>query len=116
MEKSIRVAAGQYAVEVIGDTDGLTVENGKVTLRRADTEVVKIIRNTHDDNLRTYTDPNEALQAYRSNSNDSLSEAIAQFNFLRTKDPLNDQPALTKDELIACAFGKSNAIMNLLSH
>ncbi len=103
-EKSIRVAAGQYAVEVIGDTDGLTVENGQVTLHRADTKVVKITRNTHHDNLRTYTDPNEALQAYRSNSDDSLSEAIAQFNFLRTKDPLNDQPALTKDELIACAF------------
>jgi serine/threonine protein kinase len=50
--KSVRLSAGQYEVEVIGEADGLTVENGQVTLHRADTEVVKITHHTHDDNLR----------------------------------------------------------------
>ncbi len=49
-EKSIRVAAGQYQVEVIGETDGLTVENGRVTLHRADSEVVRIVHESHNTN------------------------------------------------------------------
>ena len=42
--KSVRVAAGQYKVEVIGETDDLTVENGQLTLHRAGTEVVRIVQ------------------------------------------------------------------------
>ncbi len=44
--KSIRVAAGQYNIEVVGETDDLTIENRHVTLHRADTEVVRIVHNT----------------------------------------------------------------------
>ncbi len=41
--KSIRVAAGQYTVEIVGEMDDLTVENGKVTLHRSDKEIVRIV-------------------------------------------------------------------------
>jgi hypothetical protein len=43
--QSVRVAAGQYNVEIIGETDDLTVENKQVTLHRAGTEVVRIVHN-----------------------------------------------------------------------
>ena len=46
--KSVRVAAGQYNVEVIGETDDLTVENGQVTLHRAGVEVVSIVHNANN--------------------------------------------------------------------
>lgn len=104
--QSVRLTAGQYAVEVLGEIDGLTVQNGQVTLHRADSEIVKITHNAHDirdAHLPNYNDPNMAVQARRSNSGDSLSEAIDQFNLQRSKHPLHDQPVLTKDELVACA-------------
>lgn len=104
--QSVRLSAGQYEVEVIGETDLVTVENGRVTLHRADTEVVKIVHHaheSHDTHFPNSTEPATATQAHKSNSVDSLSETIAQFNYLRTKELLNDQPTLTKDELIACA-------------
>ncbi len=46
--QSVRVAAGQYNVEVIGETDDLTVENGKVTLHRAGVEIVRIVHNANN--------------------------------------------------------------------
>ncbi len=101
--KSIRVAAGQYNIEVIGESDAFTVENGQVTLNRADTEIVKVALNTSVANLPTIDTPNEAVQVFQPSPSDSLSESVGGFNFLRTKNPLNDQPVLTKDELIACA-------------
>ena len=110
--QSIRVAAGQYNVEVIGETDGLAVENGQVTLHRSDTEVVKIIHNTHDthdnnvpgyNDLSSFNDSNAAIQTNQSNSSDSLSESIDKFNEYLNRNPQNDQPILTRDELIACA-------------
>lgn len=45
--QSVRVAAGQYNVEVIGETDDLIVENGQVTLHRAGLEVVRIVHNAN---------------------------------------------------------------------
>lgn len=41
---SIRIAAGQYIVEIDGDIDEFTVANEKVTLRRGDDKVVEIVR------------------------------------------------------------------------
>ncbi len=41
--QSVRIAAGKYNVEIIGENDELTVENGQVTLHRAGTEVVRIV-------------------------------------------------------------------------
>lgn len=61
--QSVRTAAGQYQVELIGETDGLTVENGQVTLHRADTEVVKIVHNGNNANPPTYKNPNEIWSA-----------------------------------------------------
>ncbi|MBL8873727.1 MAG: serine/threonine protein kinase, partial [Planctomycetaceae bacterium] len=100
---SVRIAAGQYRVEIIGETDGLTVENGQVTLHRADTEIVKITLNNNDANLPTNPSPTEAVQSPSSDFADSIAVAVDQFNDLRTKAPLNDQPILTKDEIVACA-------------
>jgi serine/threonine protein kinase len=42
--QSVRVAAGQYKVEILGKTDELTVENEQVTLHRSGNELVRIIR------------------------------------------------------------------------
>jgi serine/threonine protein kinase len=42
--QSVRVAAGQYKVEILGKTDELTVDNELVTLHRSGNEVVRIIR------------------------------------------------------------------------
>ncbi len=41
--QSVRVAAGQYKIEVIGETDDLIVDNEQVTLRRSGSEVVRIV-------------------------------------------------------------------------
>ena len=41
---SIRIAAGQYIVEIDGDIDEFTVANEKVTLRRGEKKVVEIVR------------------------------------------------------------------------
>ena len=45
---SVRVAAGQYVVELDGDTDGITVEDGTVKLPWGGREVVRIVK---DDQL-----------------------------------------------------------------
>ena len=42
--EAVRVAAGNYVVEIDGPTDALMVEDGQVTLRRGENEVVKIVR------------------------------------------------------------------------
>ena len=41
---SIRIAAGEYIVEIDGDIDEFTVSNEKVTLRRGEDKVVEIVR------------------------------------------------------------------------
>jgi serine/threonine protein kinase/WD40 repeat protein len=42
--RQLRVAAGTYVVEIEGDADALSVENGRVTLKRGGTEIVRIVR------------------------------------------------------------------------
>ena len=42
--EAVRVAAGNYVVEIDGTTDALTVEDGKVSVRRGENEIVKIVR------------------------------------------------------------------------
>ncbi len=113
--KSIRVAAGQYTVEVVGETDDLTIENGHVTLHRADTEVVRILHNTgtlNKNEVGKKQSSNQWLNQLQGSwhveqvvpgSRDSLAISINQFNSLQAQDPQNDQPVLTKDELVACA-------------
>ncbi|MEX1041457.1 MAG: serine/threonine-protein kinase [Pirellulaceae bacterium] len=43
-ENRVRLAAGQYVVEIEGEHDGLTVENDRVMLARGGKEVVRIVR------------------------------------------------------------------------
>ena len=42
--KTVRIAAGQYVVEVDGEIDGIAVEGGTVSLKRRGEETVKIVR------------------------------------------------------------------------
>ncbi|MCB9938079.1 MAG: DUF1583 domain-containing protein [Planctomycetaceae bacterium] len=53
--KSIRVAAGEYVVEIDGDLDGLVVDNSTISLQRGATEIVKICQ-------RIGTGPDEQSQ------------------------------------------------------
>lgn len=41
--KTIRIAAGQYAVEIDGDYEGVAIENSKISLSRGGVEKVKIV-------------------------------------------------------------------------
>jgi predicted Ser/Thr protein kinase len=45
--QSVRIAAGQYKVEILGKTDDLTVDHELVTLHRSGNEVVRIVRKTY---------------------------------------------------------------------
>ncbi len=45
-KNSVRLAVGQYLVEIEGEHDGLKVENGAVTVTRGDTALVRIVQ--HD--------------------------------------------------------------------
>ena len=40
--KSTRLAAGEYEIEILGDADGLQIQNGKFVLKRGDTVVAKV--------------------------------------------------------------------------
>ena len=42
--EAVRVAAGNYVVEIDGTTDALMVKDGQVSLRRGENEIVKIVR------------------------------------------------------------------------
>lgn len=46
--KTVHIDAGQYVVEVDGEIDGITVENGVVSLKRRTTEIVKISKQDPD--------------------------------------------------------------------
>lgn len=54
---AIRVAAGQYVVEIDGALDGITVEGGKLQLQRRGREVVRIVKQD-----RTGRDANDFLE------------------------------------------------------
>lgn len=44
---SVRIAAGQYIVEIDGEINGITVEKGTVTLQRGGRETVRIVQEEH---------------------------------------------------------------------
>jgi hypothetical protein len=48
-DNSVRIAAGQYVVEIEGDNDGLRVENNLVTIERGGAHVVRIIESPPSD-------------------------------------------------------------------
>ncbi|MCA9136313.1 MAG: serine/threonine protein kinase [Planctomycetales bacterium] len=54
--KSVRVAAGQYVVEIGGDIDGISVAGGTVTLNRRDEKVVRLVQ-SRQANLVTGSNP-----------------------------------------------------------
>ncbi len=43
-DNSVRVAAGEYVVEIAGESDGVTVLNGEVHVQRGGVNIVKIVR------------------------------------------------------------------------
>lgn len=45
---SVRVAAGEYVVEIEGDIDGIMVRDGRVTMKRGDEHVVTIVQQVRD--------------------------------------------------------------------
>jgi WD40 repeat protein len=43
---AVRIAAGQYVVEIAGRADGIAIENGMVRLERGGREIVKIVKSS----------------------------------------------------------------------
>ena len=41
--KSTRLAAGEYEIEIVGQTDGLSIQNGKFVLKRGDIVIAKVV-------------------------------------------------------------------------
>ena len=70
--KSIRVAAGNYVVEIEGGFDDLVIQGGSVSLQRRGSEVVSIVR---------------AEDAVRSTAVNRSSESDAPSDWKSTKDP-----------------------------
>ena len=77
LDHSIRIAAGQYTVEIDGQHDGLHVENNRVTVIRGDEHLVSI---TLKDPRSTEGSNHEGLADQLQRSNEELSardQAIA---------------------------------------
>lgn len=100
--QSIRIAAGKYNIEIEGDADVATVENGQITLARGGTEVVRIVQKP------AASPAAESLAERWGRTHDSLrfgqqlSQAVEKFNqeneaIVRGKR----LPPLTEDEVIA---------------
>ncbi len=45
--KDVRIAAGEYVVDIQGEADGITVKDGAVSLRRGEQEIVRIVKQSH---------------------------------------------------------------------
>lgn len=45
----LRIAAGTYLVEIEGEADGIVVENSNVTLKRGETEIVRLVQRSAAD-------------------------------------------------------------------
>lgn len=115
--KSLRVAAGEYRIEIDGAVEGLRVEGERVNLIRGGRSVVKIVkRNSVDakpaevqtnDNKPNHEQPlsRENAGTPDSSPTDSLARAVERCNqLLRLKHPQDHSlyaPPLTKDEVIA---------------
>ncbi len=46
--RSLRLGAGEYEIEIISDSDGLEIENGRYTLKRGETWLAKIVHRSRD--------------------------------------------------------------------
>ncbi len=128
--KSIRIAAGNYVVEVDQAFDAAVVIGGNVTLKRGDTETVKVAlvdvekRFTLDgfDGLSGFNAKgdgtaeiaaeiehsdsfefhrNGAIGSLKITKSIALKEAAAAFNRMAQTNPIGrNQPALTVDEIV----------------
>ena len=58
-DNSVRVAAGEYVVEIAGESDGVTVVNGQVQVQRGGMNIVKVIRTPST--ARSAEDPTTAV-------------------------------------------------------
>ena len=57
--KSARLAAGEYEIEILGDTDGLQIQNGKFVLKRGDTVVAKVTEVPKGQSVARKSEPKE---------------------------------------------------------
>ena len=57
--KSARLAAGEYEIEILGDADGLQIQNGKFVLKRGDTVVAKVTEVPKGQTIATKSEPKE---------------------------------------------------------
>ena len=88
-DHSVRLAAGQYVVQIDGEYDGLKVEDEVVTVTRGNTQVVRIIQagTTRDINLNEH--------------GVSLESAVREFNEEIAGYAQSPGTPLTVDELVA---------------
>ena len=75
--KSIRIAAGNYAVEVDQAFDKAVVDGGKVSLKRGDTEIVNI---TLTERGKVFTLNGSLLEESATSNPDSLTAFLQQYN------------------------------------
>lgn len=115
---SVRIAAGNYVVEIDGEIEGLSVEDGEVNLLRGTRRVVRIVQSpTEPDNLNVPTGPiisgvvdrkiiyrppgerDDHADALRAGN---LSTHVGQFNRYCQDHPIGEaQPPLTVDEVLS---------------
>lgn len=124
-KKSVRVAAGEYLVEIDGDFDGLFVEGDVVVLKRGEEQLVRIVHETEPPtakNASAGTKPNVSADAVLTDGVDhqvivrgttedvsrvrgnlgrrDLSYHVEQFNRLCGEHSVGrNQPPLTNDEV-----------------
>ncbi len=111
-ENSIRVASGQYVVEIDGDVDGVYVDNGALTLSRGAVEIVHIVKTEADFDYRfgdtgaigEPSEPEEIFQADNpplqlSPAEQALSELEAEYNRLASTYQQASEDATDEVEL-----------------
>jgi serine/threonine protein kinase len=124
--ESVRIAAGRYQIEIVGDTDVAQVENGNVTLSRGGTEVVRIVQHpaAQQPSAPKLTGPLGSAfdSATRVQSDEigfhklALSDAVGEFNREQQKNMLGKtQPPLTDDEVIASLLWTQDSVFKSLS-
>ena len=60
--KSAKLAAGEYEIEILGDADGLQIQNGKFVLKRGDTVVAKVTEVPKGQPVARKSEPKEPEQ------------------------------------------------------
>jgi serine/threonine protein kinase len=97
---SLRIAAGEYRIEIEGNTEGLEVDNGRISLSRGETEVVRI-------QLRDRPDAVTAAEERADHEEVAiddrpLKEVVAEFNREKSKAGLGASSLpLTTEEVVA---------------